>query len=296
MKEDLEHTHVLGEVSDILRKVTAGSIKTPDAIAQIKSSVQKVKTLGSVEPELITFDPRRVPPHITGEFETGNILLDDYLGAGLKRGELAYVCGGAGEGKTAYLISRGAHLVKLDEKYTVLHVTAEISTETVQQRYSEALSSLELPHIRDEHIQGIVNSVKGKLVITDIVGEPTTEMVAHLTVKVQPDVVIIDYADLLHLGSGEKRFSELGMILEELRAIGTKNDCLIWTASRVNDDGRESESYLKRYMADLVVSIITTPEEMQHQRAKLRIMKIRRSRGNGEEIGAIYLPEVCNIT
>ena len=81
----------------------------------------------------------------------------------------------------------------------------------------------------------------------------------------KPDLVIVDYADLLRgnfLG-GELRH-ELGNIYEDLRGLAGESEIPVWTASQANRSALEediieaqkiSESYAKIMIADFVISL-----------------------------------------
>lgn len=292
--EGYEGTKALREVADYLRQHTSGKMDMEETVIRMVSSLSKVKTHDVIEPEILDYDPELMPKPFTGEFETGNPALDTYLLGGMRRGELAYVSGSAGQGKTSYLISRGAHILA---NYTasVLHITLEISPEIVHQRYTESLLRLELPSIEQKDLTQLKNDIMGSLKIVGMIGRPTTSAVDEIVTKIKPDVAIVDYGDLLHSSVEDNRFSELGGVWNQLKKTAETHHCLVWTASRVNSDGRDSESYLKKYEADLACYIDIQPEEEGTGRGSLKIRKVRRPRGNGESVRLVYHPENCWI-
>ena len=79
----------------------------------------------------------------------------------------------------------------------------------------------------------------------------------------RPDVVIVDYADLLR-GPGQEKRHELEGIYEDLRGLAGEYDIPVWTASQANRSALEedvigaekiSESYGKVMVADFVISL-----------------------------------------
>ena len=79
----------------------------------------------------------------------------------------------------------------------------------------------------------------------------------------KPDVIIVDYADLLR-GHGQEKRHELEGIYEELRGMAGEYDIPVWTASQANrsaleedviDASKISESYGKVMVADFVLSL-----------------------------------------
>jgi hypothetical protein len=136
-----------------------------------------------------------------------------------------------------------------------------------------------------------IKSIDGKL----IVKEYPTKSASSNTIRnhlarlvkrgIEPDVIIIDYADLLKptVIRKEKR-NELESIYEELRAIATEHNCSIWTASQTNRSGLNaevitmeqiSEAFNKCFVADFIFTISRTIEDKQKNRGKMFIAKNR---------------------
>ena len=79
----------------------------------------------------------------------------------------------------------------------------------------------------------------------------------------KPDVIIVDYADLLR-GHGQEKRHELEGIYEDLRGMAGEYEIPVWTASQANrsaleediiDASKISESYGKVMVADFVLSL-----------------------------------------
>ncbi len=110
---------------------------------------------------------------------------------------------------------------------------------------------------------------------------------------IKPDMVIVDYADLLRprSTSAEKRH-ELENIYEELRAIAQKYECVVITASQTNRSGLNaevitmeaiSEAFNKCFVADFIYSLSRTPQDKQSNKGRIFIAKNR----NGPD-GLVY--------
>jgi hypothetical protein len=78
-----------------------------------------------------------------------------------------------------------------------------------------------------------------------------------------PDVIIVDYADLLR-GTGAEKRHELEGIYEDLRGLAGEYEVPVWTASQANRSALEedvigaekiAESYGKVMVADFVISL-----------------------------------------
>lgn len=101
--------------------------------------------------------------------------------------------------------------------------------------------------------------------------------------KITPDVVIVDYADLMSLDAQKKR-EELGELYKGLRGIAVERNLCMVTASQTNREGisskvvdetHMSEDISKAFTADVVVSYNQTLAEHALQIARLYVAKNR---------------------
>ena len=108
----------------------------------------------------------------------------------------------------------------------------------------------------------------------------TIELMGH-----SPDIVFLDYADLLSdtSGLGEMRH-QLGNIYEELRGLSGEFQIPIWTASQANRSSLEehiigaekiAESYNKIMIADFVLSLSRKIEDKVANTGRVHIIKNR---------------------
>jgi hypothetical protein len=102
---------------------------------------------------------------------------------------------------------------------------------------------------------------------------------------INPDMIIIDYGDLLRPISvkNEKRH-ELESIYEEMRGLAKEFNCCAWTASQTNRSGLNaevitmesiSEAYNKCFVADFIFSLSRTVEDKQGNSGRIFIAKNR---------------------
>lgn len=283
---------LLRDIATTLAKTTAGAMEAKAALAYIAGLTKAIPSSDS-EPAIVTYDPLSVPQELPGEFPTGIGLLDKYLNGGLRRGELAYVSADAKVGKTTFLITLAAHLARL-KPCRILHSTLEIYPDTVQQRYTECFLRMPMPSIEAATLRNLVTELQGSIDIVDMVASPKIPTLATMIEKTKPDVVIVDYGDLLHVDA-DNRFSEIGSIWEQLRATARIYNVAMWTASRVNSDGRDSESYLKKFHCDLHVFLDAPPDARNTGLATLEVREIRRRLGRHEQIPVLYAPDVGYI-
>jgi replicative DNA helicase len=102
---------------------------------------------------------------------------------------------------------------------------------------------------------------------------------------IKPDMVIVDYADLLKpvKSYGEKRH-DLEGIYEELRSIAQTYECPVWTCSQTNRGGLNaevitmesiSEAFNKCFVADFIFSLSRTAQDKQANTGRFFIAKNR---------------------
>lgn len=289
---EIKQASALREIATTLARTTAGAMNTGAAIERINALVRAVPT-PQEEPDIITYNPLVVPSEIPGEFPTGIGSLDKFLNGGLRRGELAYVSADAKVGKTTFLITLAAHLV-LSKPCKILHSTLEIYPDVVQQRYTESFLRMPMPMIAPENLRDLVPKLLGSIDIVDMVANPTIPALATLVEKTKPDLVVVDYGDLMHT-QADSRFIEAGAIWEQLRALARTHNCAVWTASLVNNDGRDGASYLKKFHCDLHVHLDAQPEARNTGVATLTVHEIRRRLGRQEDVKVLYAPDVGYI-
>ena len=222
---------------------------------------------------------------------TGWKRIDEICKGGLGKRELGVVIAPTGAGKSMVLCHLGAQALK--EGKTVIHYTLELADSVVGTRYDCCLSGVSLRDhkLNKEKIFDVVSEIDGQLIIK----EYPTKSASTNTIKthieklkkrgIEPDVIIVDYADLLRpiRSSSEKRH-ELENIYEELRAIAQVYDCPLWTASQTNRSGLNaevitmeaiSEAFNKCFVADFICSLSRTVEDKNANTGRVFIAKNR---------------------
>ena len=180
---------------------------------------------------------------------------------------------------------------KLGKK--VVHYTLELGDTVVGLRYDSCLSKVALMDIMDskEIVKEKIADIAGKLIIKEYpTKSASTKSIKNHLEKLKkqdilPDVVIVDYADLLRpiSASAEKRH-ELESIYEELRGMATEFNCAFITASQTNRGGLNaevitmesiSEAFNKCFVADFIFSLSRTPQDKQANSGRIFIAKNR---------------------
>ena len=230
---------------------------------------------------------------------TGWKYIDGITGGGLGKGELGVCVAPTGGGKSMVLTHLGAEALKAGN--TVIHYTFELMDSVICRRYDSCLTEIELSSIivNKEKVRKIVEEVPGRLIVKQYPTKSasTVTLKAHLEKLkrrgINPDMIIVDYADLLKPVNREReKRNELESIYEELRAIAMEMECPIWTASQTNRSGLNaeiitmesiSEAFNKCFVADFIFSVSRTPEDKISNEGRIFIAKNR----NGQD-GMVY--------
>ena len=230
---------------------------------------------------------------------TGWKIIDDLCKGGLGQGELGVVIAPTGAGKSMALVHLGSQAIKEGKK--VIHYTLELSDTVVASRYDSCITGINLQELfnKKEEIFEEVKDLEGQLIVKEYPTKSAgiTTLYNHLERlkqrNVSPDMIIVDYADLLrsNIKSEEKRH-QLESIYEELRGMAQEFKCSIWTASQTNRSGLSaevitmeaiSEAFNKCFVADFIFSLSRSIEHRASNGGRMFIAKNR----NGPD-GLVY--------
>ena len=217
-------------------------------------------------------------------------LINNLLGGGLGQGDLGLIAGGPGGGKSWALVALGAQAVKLG--YTVIHYTLELSEKYVGRRYDACFTEIPVQDIVEskDKVKDTIENLRGGLYIREYpAGQATVNTIhAHIEKCVQqniePDLIIVDYADLLTSKTSKEKRDKLDDIYTSLRGLATELKVPIWTASQVNRSGareeiiqgdRMAESYSKMMITDFAMSLSRSAEDKENGTGRWHVMKNR---------------------
>ncbi len=259
---------------------------------QIKMTIDEAMKAGlerAIGHEYIDHVDERYLESVRNTVTTGWEVVDDIADGGLGKGELGVFVAPSGIGKSWALVNVGAAAVKAG--LNVIHYTLELNEAYVGLRYDAVLSGIQAQELKYhiEEVKDIVGKLKGKLIVKyyPTKGGTVNTLASHIEkCRMQgfdPDLVIVDYADLLR-GHGKEVRHELGNIYEDLRGLAGEHELPVWTASQANrsalsDDiiGAEkiAESYAKIMTADLVISLSRKIEDKLANTGRWHIIKNR---------------------
>src|SRR6056300_776612 len=218
--------------------------------------------------------------------------INDLMDGGLGPGELGVVVAPSGVGKTWILTAIGAEAVR--SGLSVVHYTMELSEHYVGARYDTVFTGIPSVELKDkkEEVKGKIKNLRGKLLIKYFPPKGVTvkKLQQHIEKMVtfdhQPDVIIVDYADLLLSRStkNDSTYQEQGGVYIDLRGMSGELEIPIWTASQTNRSAIDSEvieadkiadSYAKVMNADFIMSWSRKSKEKLNDTARAHIMKNR---------------------
>ena len=231
--------------------------------------------------ELISRDPT----------STGWPRMDEIVKGGLGKSELGVVVAPTGAGKSMVLVHLATQAILAGK--TVVYYTLELKDTVVGQRFDCCIADVPLQEHRDrkKEIIAKVKDLEGTLIIK----EYPTKSASVQTLKnhieklrkrgIEPDMVLVDYADLLRpvRSSSEKRH-ELEETYEGLRGLAQTYQFPVWTASQTNRGGLNaevitmeaiSEAFNKCFVADFIFSLSRTVQDKQANKGRLFVAKNR---------------------
>ena len=261
-----------------------------DDIRNLIDKALKAGTERDIGHEYITELEDRFRDEARSVIETPWPLINKLLCGGLGQGDLGLIAGGPGGGKSWALISLGAQAVKLG--FTVIHYTLELSEKYVGRRYDACFTEIPVGDIMDnkDQVKDRLDKLRGGLYIREYpAGQATVNTIhAHLEKCIQqniePDLIIVDYADLLTSKSSKEKRDKLDDIYTNLRGLASEMKLPIWTASQVNRSGareeiiqgdRMAESYSKMMITDFAMSLSRSAEDKENGTGRWHIMKNR---------------------
>ena len=218
-------------------------------------------------------------------------ITNDIMDGGLGEGELGVVVAPAGVGKTWLLQSIAAGALK--RGFTVVHYTLELNENYVGLRYDTIFSGISTQNIKfqKEEVKKIIEALEGRMIIKYYPTRAASVITisAHLKQlelkNIIPDLVIVDYADILKDVSGMREVRhQLGSIYEDLRGMAGEFKVPVWTASQANrsaleeeviDATKVAEAYSKVMTADFVLSISRQAQDKLSHTARCHIIKNR---------------------
>ena len=260
---------------------------------EIKSKIDSAMKAGAdtnIGLEYVTDVAARYNEAARHTITTGWDVIDDLMDGGLAPGELGVVMAPAGIGKSWLLINIGANAVK-DGK-TVIHYTLELNENYVGQRYDSVFTGIPAQNLKNyrEDIESKMLTLKGDLIVkyfpTKSVGVMGLKAHIEKTIMLgkKPDLVIVDYGDLLKVNIKKDKHEALEDLYEELRGMAGEYEIPVWTASQAGRSALEEDiieadkiasSYGKVMVADFLMSLSRKVEDKMSGTGRGHVIKNR---------------------
>jgi len=280
-----------------------------DEIAEVINGALKLGSDSNFGHDYIRDFEQRFVYKARNPVATGWEEIDNITRQGLGIGELGVVVAPTGAGKSMALVHLGAEAVVAGKK--VVYYTLELSETVVGSRFDSCITNVPLGDLRTykEEIYEKLQNIEGKLIIKEYPTKSSsvTTLKNHIDKLInrgfKPDVIIVDYGDLLRPTSTlrEKRH-ELETIYEQLRGLAQSYKCCVWTASQTNRSGLNaevitmesiSEAFNKCFVADFIFSISRTAEDKINNEGRIFVAKNRN--GIDGVVYPIYM-DTSNVT
>ena len=243
--------------------------------------------------------PERLHARMMGEDGTvipvGIPDLDDFLNGGLKAGQIGIWMGGTGTGKSIALPQCAKRAVVAG--YKVVHYTLELNEEETAARYDASFSTVPIHELRDQTTRvddklRFWQSMYGNSLIikeyptgTATVNTLRQHLISLKSIGFIPDLIVVDYGDLLKPQTNyNDEYADLGAIFKDLRGLAGEMKVPLWTATQINRSGISLEvadvdsigdSFKKAQIADVIIAICATKEELESNILRLFIAKNR---------------------
>jgi len=277
--------------SAILQSVEYLKLEKYDAIKEIIDRALKVGMSNNIGLDYLEDIEPRYTTDARSPIPTGWPVLDTLLKGGLSAGELGVFVASSGGGKSWILTNIGAHAIK--HNYTVFHYSLELNESYSGLRYDAVISGISLDKlpIHKDRLPEILKDVPGKLYIKWYPMRSISLMGlrAHIEksklIGIVPDLIVIDYADLLkYTGTSDKEEHILKSLYEDLKGFAGELQVPVWTVSQANREGLDadvleankiSSAYSKIFPADFVASLSRKRQDKLANTARMHVIKNR---------------------
>lgn len=262
-----------------------------DAIKEVIDAAMKVGINMDIGIKYEDNVAARYQEDVRNPISTGWDIIDELLKGGLAGGDLGVILASSGAGKTWALIHIGAHAKKMGKR--VIHYTLELSENYVARRYDSVLTGIPLDKaaLHIDKIEEFLRNTPGEVLIKEYPMKSISllGLRGHLTklkmLNEMPDIIILDYADLLKFKSGKLSKEEsLALLYEELKGMAKELGVPIWTVSQSGREGLKDDileadklsgAFAKIFPADFMASISRKPEDKISNTARLHVIKNR---------------------
>lgn len=262
---------------------------------------------------------------------TGVGKLDDCLGGGLDKGKIGLIMGGTSFGKTSMTTGFAAYEASYKceannyQGFKVLQIVFEDSNRDINRKYFSRLTQVETRKINesDETTEYVRDTLKNhpdfELIKNNVrvmqldTGEYTATDIRGVVKKkinegFKPDVLIIDYFECIEPEKGTTKLAKWDQETKTMRKFekfAKELDVALWLPTQGNRGSLSSDlvtmdqgsgSIGKQQIAQVVISIARSVEDIKNQKATIAVLK-NRSGGAGIVLQGIKFDNgTCTIS
>lgn len=279
------------------------SSATPDTYKQIIQEMEKIIIIGDGTSDMgikyfLDFPEnirRREAERSKIRIPCGINSIDSHMNGGLRAGQIGVWLGTTNVGKSVVL----PHCAKFAviNGFNVAYYTLELNEEDVCERFDASFSAVPVYELesRSKEVQDALHDAAkrygdrlrikyyptGTATVNDIYLH-----IRHLQATgFKPDLIVVDHADLLKPSTNYGNlYDDLGGTFKALRGLAGLLKIPVWTATQTNRAGYSQEtadldvmgdSFQKAQIADVVISINSTPELYANKILQLLVCKNR---------------------
>jgi len=217
--------------------------------------------------------------------------INNLLQGGLGEDDFGLIFGNPGGGKSWSLVALGAYAVQAG--FNVIHYTLELGEGYVGRRYDSFFTQIPVNKIiqHKTKVEEVTSMLPGELIIKEYpMGKASISTIeSHIKkcidLDFKPDLVIIDYVDLLSSRRKNKeRKEEIDDIYTSTKGLARELKLPIWSVSQVNRAGAKDNiiegdkaagSYDKMMIADFALSLSRQKKDKVNGTGRFHIMKNR---------------------
>ena len=290
--------NIKGKLQKYLIEQTADRVEKMDhaSLLQVIKEIENLKQ-DSFEYEIkhlweLENDHHRIP------VETGIDLIDD--NGGVAKGEIAILLASTGIGKSVFLTHIASELMLRNNK--VLHIVFEGALNDYIGLHRRKLGNYTNDQIKTGKTTSNLKVVKmssGKTSLNDV-----SNLIEYLGSDFIPDVVVIDYIDVIAPSTSKKENWQSEIITStELEDFCIKHNVVCWTAVQTNRSGLNENiptlnqmggSVSKGQKASMVLGVSRTSIHQKENKADIAILKNRHG-STGELLGVEWNPTTMKL-
>lgn len=270
-------------------------------------------------------------PQAVTTIPTGIEKLDEALGGGLDKGKVGLIICAMGSGKTTLTTCISANAaISLSEKnnyegYKVLQFVFEDKPRDIHRKYISKVAQIEQRTLsesdeRINEVKSILNcSPERELINNNIrivkleTGEESASTIKERIKKsmnegFKPDMVVIDYFECIAPEPGTSRddiTTREGKTMRKFENMADELDIALWIPTQGNRESISTElitndkvggSIRKNQIAQVVLSITRSVDDLKNKRAKLAILKNRTGEAGLTLNSVMFDNGTCTIT